>query len=46
MHKKGREYKLSSTGNWILSDGAKKIVGRIERRRRYRIKGNKGQKNK
>lgn len=46
MQKKGNEYRLSSTGNWVLSDKAKKILDKLEKKKAYRREARKGQKNK
>lgn len=41
--KKGSEYRLKSTGNWVVSPSAQKILDRIERRKgkKHRRKGQK-----
>lgn len=41
--KKGSEYRLKSTGSWIVSPSAQKILDRIERRkgRKHHRKGQK-----
>lgn len=38
---KGKEYKLFATGRWVISPSAQKIVDRIERKKKFRKKGQK-----
>ena len=41
---KGKEYRLGSTGNWIVSPSAQKLLDKIEHRKNKRH--HKGQKKK